>query len=436
MNFYYALDKLFDVHTALKYDINDERILDAIKKTILVIFNKYGEKVYNKTENSFYKRIMDKNTCHYKAMYCYRYYPNGLVYYVNFGSENKNTVDEEYPLPSMDNFIRTTIMLKEYKIPTSFEKKIEINREKIKEEQLKTIDKQKKREAKRKATADKKEAIKAANIEKQRNPCLDLLDRAGYLSRKIYGNFVCYQVSKWYKDIKKPVIPKIFKDNPPLYKIMEKLNKINEDINLKTVIKDFHYEYQVKNDCDKYIYTWNWGSNIVGKYPDIVNLNIAREEMDKLIRNKVCNNYDFLINKIINTLFNTFITDIINKDSLYMRNINIKTDFVLIKDKDSFEYIRTKKHDTSYRGLVLLDTVKYTNEIDVKLSDKCLDKSGRIDGYKRGTYDGKNIIAFPYLSAICEAWPVFIEKVKECEYGEEWLERVGFIPPKKDKNKK
>ena len=167
MNFCYVLDKLFDVHTELKYDINDERIPDAIKKTILVIFNKYGEKVYNKTENSFYKRIMNKNTDYYKATYCYRYYPNGLVYYVDFGSKNKNTVDEEYPLPSSNNFIRTTIMLKEYKIPASFEKKIKINREKIKEEQLKAIDEQKKREAKRKATADKKIAVEATNIEQK-----------------------------------------------------------------------------------------------------------------------------------------------------------------------------------------------------------------------------------------------------------------------------
>ena len=53
--------------------------------------------------------------------------------------------------------------------------------------------------------------------------------------------------------------------------------------------------------------------------------------------------------------------------------------------------------------------------------------------YRHGIYDGKNIIAFPFLAMICEAWPVFIEKVKECEYGEEWLERVGFIPPKNNK---
>ena len=75
MNFCYALDELCDVHTALKYDINDERIPDAVKKTILVIFNKYGEKVYNKTENSFYKRIINKSTDYCKATYCYRYYP-------------------------------------------------------------------------------------------------------------------------------------------------------------------------------------------------------------------------------------------------------------------------------------------------------------------------------------------------------------------------
>ena len=53
MNFCYALDELFDVHTAVKDDINDQRIPDAVQKTLLVIFNKYGEKVYNKTENSF-----------------------------------------------------------------------------------------------------------------------------------------------------------------------------------------------------------------------------------------------------------------------------------------------------------------------------------------------------------------------------------------------
>lgn len=432
MNFCYALDKLFDVHTELKYDINDEKIPDAVKKTILVIFNKYGEKVYNKTENSFYKRIMNKNTDYCKATYCYRYYPNGLVYYVDFGSKNKNTVDEEYPLPSSDNFIRTTIMLKEYKIPTSFEKKIKINREKIKEEQLKAIDEQKKREAKRKAAADKKIAVEATNIE-QKNPCLSFLDGMGYSSRNIHSNFIRYQLSKWYKGIKKPIVPKIFRDNPPLYKIMEKLNKINEDINLKTVIKDFHYEYQAKDDSDEYIYPWSWGSSILDEYSDIANLNIARNEMDKLIKNKVCNDYEILIDRIINISFNTYV-NVVNKNHAHMWNKDIKTDFILIKDKDSFEYIRTKNHSVLYSGVVLLDTAKYTNEIDVKLFDEYSYKNGW-KRYKRGVYDGKNIIASLYLSAICEAWPVFIEKVKECEYGEEWLERIGFIPPKNNKQK-
>lgn len=430
MDFCHTLDKLFGIHTTLKYDINDERIPDAIKKAVLIIFNKYGEKVYNKTENSFYKRIMDKNTDYHKAEYSYRYYPNGLVYYVDFSSENKNTVDEEYPLSSRNNLIHTTIMLKEYKIPASFEKKIKINREKIKEEQLKAIDEQKKREAKRKAAADKKIAMEATNIE-QKNPCLSFLDGMGYSSRNISSNFIRYQLSKWYEDIKKPIVPKILKDNPPLYKIMEKLNKINEDINLKTVIKDFHYEYQVKNYRDEYIYSWSWGSSIVNKYSDVVNLNIAREGMDKLIKDKICNNYEILINKIIDISFNTLIS-VVNKNKARMWNKDIKTDFVLIKDKDSFEYIRTKNHSVLYSGFVLLDTVKYTNEIDVKLLDECSDKNG-YKRYKRGVYDGKNIIAFSYLSAICEAWPVFIEKVKECEYGEEWLERVGFIPPKNNK---
>lgn len=430
MDFCCTLDKLFDTHTTLKYDINDERISDAIKKAILIIFNKYSEKVYNKTENSFYKRIMYKNTDYYKAKYSYRYYPNGLVYYVDFSSENKNTVDEEYPLSSRNNLIHTTIMLKEYKIPASFEKKIKINREKIKEEQLKAIDEQKKREARRKAAADKKEAIKAANIE-QKNPCLKFLDNMGYSSRNVRSNFIRYQLSKWYKDIKKPIIPKIFKDNPPLYKIMEKLNKINEDINLKTVIKDFHYEYQAEDDDNEYIYEWSWGSAFVNRYSDVANLSIAREAMSKLIEDKVCYNYEILIKKIFSDFFCGVFTSVLNK-KMYGRNKKIKTDFALIKDKDSFEHMRTKNH-VIYSGIVLLDTPKYTNELDVKLSDECPVKDNWAKKYKHGIYDGKNIIAFPYLSAICEAWPVFIEKVKECEYGEEWLERVGFIPPKKNK---
>lgn len=177
------------------------------------------------------------------------------------------------------------------------------------------------------------------------------------------------------------------------------------------------------------------GSAFVDRYSDIANLNIAREGMDKLIKDKICNNYEILINKIIDISFNTLIS-VVNKNKARMWNKDIKTDFVLIKDKDSFEYIRTKNHDALYDGIVLLDTPKYTNELDVKLSDEYPVKVNWAKKYKRGVYDGKNIIAFSYLSAICEAWPVFIEKVKECEYGEEWLERVGFIPPKKNKTKK
>ena len=240
---------------------------------------------------------MNKNTDYYKATYCYRYYPNGLVYYVDFGSKNKN--DEECPLPSSDNFIRTTIMLKEYKIPASFEKKIKINREKIKEEQLKAIDEQKKREAKRKAAEDKKIAREAINIE-QKNPCLSFLDGMGYSSRNIHSNFIRYQLSKWYKGIKKPIVPKIFRDNLPLYKIMEKLNQINEDINLKTV-KDIHYEYQAKDNSDEYIYSRSSSStnNNLGKYPAMSYLNTIHNEIDTLIEDKICKNYAYLFQFII-----------------------------------------------------------------------------------------------------------------------------------------
>ena len=432
MDFCCALDKLFDVYTILKYDINDERIPDAVKKTILVIFNKYGEKVYNKTENSFYKRIIDKNTNYYKATYCYRYYPNGLVYYVDFGSKNKNTVDEEYPLPSSDNFIRTTIMLKEYKIPASFEKKIKINREKIKEEQLKAIDEQKKREAKRKAAADKKIAVEATNIE-QKNPCLSFLDGMGYSSRNIHSNFIRYQLSKWYKGIKKPIVPKIFRDNLPLYKIMEKLNQINEDINLKTV-KDIHYEYQAKNDCDDLIYEWGSTNNILGKYSAMKILNTIHNEIDTLIEDKICKNYEYLFQFIINGFgCNKHTCVLWQQGYTATSDRSIITHFVLIKDKKTFETIKAEKPRTLYNNTIVLDKPKYLNEVDVKLSDECSYLLGYRKAYRHGIYDGKNIIAFPFLAMICEAWPVFIEKVKECEYGEEWLERVGFIPPKNNK---
>ena len=428
MNFCCALDKLFDVHTALKYDINDERIPDAIKKTILVIFNKYGEKVYNKTENSFYKRIMNKNTDYYKATYCYRYYPNGLVYYVDFGSKNKN--DEECPLPSSDNFIRTTIMLKEYKIPAYFEKKIKINREKIKEEQLKAIDEQKKREAKRKAAEDKKIAREAINIE-QKNPCLSFLDGMGYSSRNIHSNFIRYQLSKWYKEIKKPIVPKIFRDNPPLYKIMEKLNQINEDINLKTV-KDIHYEYQAKNDRDDLIYEWGSTNNILGKYSTMKILNTIHYEIDTLIEDKICKSYEYLFQFIIDGFGCNKHTCVLWKQGYTATSDrSIITRFVLIKDKKTFETIKAEKPRTLYNNTIVLDKPKYLNEVDVKLSDECSYHYRK--AYRHGIYDGKNIIAFPFLAMICEAWPIFIKKVKECEYGEEWLERVGFIPPKNNK---
>lgn len=428
MNFCCALDKLFDVYTILKYDINDERIPDAIKKTILVIFNKYGEKVYNKTENSFYKRIMNKSTDYYKATYCYRYYPNGLVYYVDFGSKNKN--DEECPLPSSDNFIRTTIMLKEYKIPASFEKKIKINREKIKEEQLKAIDEQKKREAKRKAAEDKKIAREAINIE-QKNPCLSFLDGMGYSSRNIHSNFIRYQLSKWYKGIKKPIIPKIFRDNLPLYKIMEKLNQINEDINLKTV-KDIHYEYQAKNDSDDLIYEWGSTNNILGKYSTMKILNTIHYEIDTLIEDKICKSYEYLFQFIIDGFSCNKHTCVLWKQGYTATSDrSIITHFVLIKDKKTFETIKAEKPRTLYNNTIVLDKPKYLNEVDVKLSDECSYHYRK--AYRHGIYDGKNIIAFPFLAMICEAWPIFIKKVKECEYGEEWLERVGFIPPKNNK---
>ena len=417
------LDKLFDIHAILKRGINDKKIHDAIKKDILTIFNKCGKKVYNKTENSFYKRIMDEDSDYCETKRSYRYYPNGLVYCVYFVTKNKNKIEEEYAL-SNDNGSYPTIVLKEYKVPVSFEKKIEANKEKIKEAQLKVISEQKKKEARRKAIADKKECQKNVEGKKTENPYLSFLDRIGYTSRNIRSNFIRYQLSKWYKGIKKPIVPKIFRDNPPLYKIMEKLNQINEDINLKTVIKDIHYEYQAKDDRADFICEWGSTSHILTKYSVIANLNTIRNEMDML-----CKNYTYLFELIINGL---------GYSALFMHengcidvgegNKNIKTYFMLVKDKKIFETIKIKKQNILYDSNIILNKPKYQNEIDVQLSDECCSHYRKM--YKHGIYDGKNIIAFPYLSTICEAWPIFIEKVKECEYGEEWLERVGFIPPK------
>lgn len=422
------LDKLFDIHAILKRSINDKKIHDATKKAILTIFNKYGKKVYNKTENSFYKRIMDEDSDYCATKCSYRYYPNGLVYYVHFVTKNKNEIEEEYALFN-DNILRPTIVLKEYKVPVSFEKKIEANKEKVKEAQLKAISEQKKKEARRKAIADKKECQKNVEGKKPKNPYLSFLDEMGYPSRNIYSNFIRYQLSKWYKDIKKPVVPKIFRDHLPLYKIMEKLNQINEDINLKTVIKDIHYEYQTKDDRNNLIYGWS-PSNILIKYPAIANLNAIQGEIDTLIRDKVCNDCISLLDHIVPYTYHYsgLFMHVLNKnDYIDISGKNIKTDFVLIKDKKTFETIKTEKPNTLYDGNIILNKAKYQNKIDVKLSDECLHYP---EMYKHGIYDGKNIIASPYLSMFCEAWPIFIEKVKECEYGEEWLERVGFIPPK------
>ena len=264
------LNKLFDIYRILKYDIDDEKIYGATKKAILTIFNKYGEKVYNKTENSFYKRIMYEKSKYCNVECSYRYYPYGLVYYIYFGN-NKNNIEEEYALFDGSN-LGPTLALKEYKVPISFEKKIEANKEKIKEIQLKAISEQKEKEARRKAIADRKKAKKVIETEKPKNPYLTFLDEMGYSSRNIHSNFIRYQLSKWYKDINKPIVPKIFRDNLPLYKIMEKLNQINEDINLKTV-KDIHYEYQAKNNRDDLIYEWGSTNNILSKYPAMAYLN-------------------------------------------------------------------------------------------------------------------------------------------------------------------
>lgn len=420
------LDKLFDIHAILKRSINDKKIHDAIKKDILTIFNKCGKKVYNKTENSFYKRIMDEDSDYCETKRSYRYYPNGLVYFV---TKNKNEIEEEYALSS-DNGLCPTIVLKEYKVPVSFEKKIEANKEKVKEAQLKAISEQKKKEARRKAIADKKECQKNGEYKKPKNPYLSFLDEMGYQSRNIHSNFIRYQLSKWYKDIKKPVVPKIFRDHPPLYKIMEKLNQINEDINLKTMIKDIHYEYQAKDDDrNDLIYGWS-PSNILSKYPAIANLNAIQGEIDTLIRDKVCNDYIYLLDYIVPYTYHHggFFTCVLNEnDYIDISDKNIRTGFILIKDKKTFETIKTEKPNTLYDGNIILNKPKYQNKIDVKLSDESLHYPTM---YKHGIYDGKNIIASPYLSMFCEAWPAFIEKVKECEYGEEWLERVGFIPPK------
>ena len=423
------LNKLFDIYRILKYDIDDEKIYDATKKAILTIFNKYGEKVYNKTENSFYKRIMYEKSKYCNVECSYRYYPNGLVYYIYFGN-NKNNIEEEYALFDGSN-LGPTLALKEYKVPISFEKKIEANKEKIKEIQLKAISEQKEKEARRKAIADRKKAKKVIETEKPKNPYLTFLDEMGYSSKNIHSNFIRYQLSKWHKDINKPIVPKIFRDNLPLYKIMEKLNQINEDINLKTV-KDIHYEYQAKNNRDDLIYEWGSTNNILGKYPVMAYLNTIHNEIDTLIEDKICKNYTYLFQFIIDGFgCNKYTRVLWQQGYTATSDRSIITRFVLIKDKKTFETIKAEKPRTLYNNTIVLDKPKYLNEVDVKLSDECSCHYRK--AYRHGIYDGKNIIAFPFLAMICEAWPVFIEKVKECEYGEEWLERVGFIPPKNNK---
>ena len=95
-------------------------------------------------------------------------------------------------------------------------------------------------------------------------------------------------------------------------------------------------------------------------------------------------------------------------------------------DKSSYGCIRELLKDNAIK----LDDIKMTSYLVAHSNETNKDR------YQYRYFRVNNYIPNPVLHFFCTAYKNFVEQVKACEFGEEWLKFRGFIAPAPPAEKK
>lgn len=489
-NYIFRMISLYDIASDPHYSYDDtdnvdtcdvdKVLINQLKKSIMRLFNTYGILVYNKNENTVYKKIESAYDTH-----AYRYYSNGAVYFVTCNKRNDKEKESDILCRSA---YKTAIFLNAYNIPSKMQKLIDDNKNKVIENQKNTAIEDKKRKI-RKTT--KKSSSK--QIDGPYGNIKDFLrfNKNTWIFDNYnngYNDFIKFQAKKWYgKEIninmtkKSAFFTKIFPPN--MYKIYETLNKLNDFYNIRVgkneMINTFYYKDPVYDRYGHKIreaiidtselgflsgtyynddYLDNAYFPIIKVIDDIMKKTYNQKNFEKMFH---VMNDEGHIGRFLNRYglfryaYNTtaIIDDDIKDKEAAIKDLILPDNivkpvplFLGAKNKDHFEKMVDDYHryydKTSYSRI--RELLKDDNAIkldDIKMTSYLVAHSNETnkDRYQYRYFRVNNYIPNPALHFFCTAYKNFVEQVKACEFGEEWLKFRGFIapdPPAKKKSSK
>lgn len=464
----------------------DRALVNQLKKSIMRLFNTYGVIVYNENENTVYKVIEGSGAINQSSVY--RYYPNGMVYSVTIYGKNKVKENERknFALCHSGCYYKPVVFLDTYSIPSKMQKLIDNNKDKVIEDQKNEAIKKKQREIKKTIRKSSSKQINSPYGNVKKFLCFN--KTSGFFDdyNNGYNDFIKFQAKKWYgKEInlsmtkKSAFFTKLFPPN--MYKIYEALSKLNDSYNAcvgkDEIINTFYYKDPVYNRDGRKTQEGEWVklgfsntswelycSNFFldSNYWPVIKLidDIRRKTCDHKIFEKMFYPMDnegnsrryFDNNGLFRCRHDIKIIDddIENKEAaikdLILPDNIIKPVplFLGAKDKDHFEKMVNDYCSSNHTYSCVKKLLKDNNAIklnNIKMTSYLIAYSNQIseDKYQYKYFRVNNYIPNPALHFFCAAYKDFIEQVKACEFGEEWLKFRGFIapdPPAEKKSKK
>lgn len=465
----------------------DRALVNQLKKSIMRLFNTYGTLVYNENENTVYKVIEGFEATDHSSVY--RYYPNGMVYSVDIHGKNKVEENERknFTLCRSGCSYSPATFLDTYTIPSKMQKLIDNNKDKVIEDQKNKAIKEKQRKIKKTIRKSPSKQINDpyGNIKK----FLYFNKTSGFFDdhNNGYNDFIKFQAKKWYgKEInlsmsnKSVFFTKLFPPN--MYKIYEALSKVNDFYNIRVrkneMINTFYYKDPIydKYGCKLQGEKWNklgftdssweffyndyflntdyW--SVIKSIDDIIEKTCNYEIFEKMFyptdSNGNFERYLYNSNRLRHRHDVSFINDNVENKEATIKDL-ILPDHILkpvplflgAKNKEHFENMVndycSNSHPYSFiKGLlrdnsaIKLNGIKMTSYL-IAYSDK-LKEEDRYNRYQYKYLRVNNYIPNPILYFFCAAYKDFVEQVKACEFGEEWLKFRGFIAPDPPAEKK
>lgn len=324
----------------------------------------------------------------------YRYYSNGLVVRYAGRSDLYNLIDD-------GSFIeRYSTVLNSYELPEKIKKEIKIKAEEAKIKAREELDKKVQTVAKRSVPSSRK-----------RKPTVV----ASFLEGFTRYSLAFYQGAKWSNCKGYSKIPKVTKY--PIYKIIDRLRIINNELNRPIKIKinkNIKYSYDI------------WQCNTV---------EAIQSAIESAIENTLKINCGYQIGRLI---IETPLSKIFNPWSLDYKPIAYFTSYY--SEEDFIEYCARKggKHYTEAEDInktSIKEFSIYLRENSEK-EENCyyLDKEFEYDPDK---YIGATIKLIPNedLSMLLIAYDKYVDYVRTLPFGEEWMIRNTIIPPSEDNKK-